>query len=51
MPSTIEDLLIPYIESDDDGPTGAIYPYTPVEVIEKVIAKHGGYFTAGIPVA
>lgn len=50
MPSTREDLLIPYMESVSDEPTEAIYSYTPVEVIEKVIAKHGGYFTAGIPV-
>ena len=50
MPSAEEDLRIPYMEADDDGPTAAIYPYTPVEVIEKVIEKHGGYFTAGIPV-
>lgn len=50
MPNIREDLLIPYMESVSDEPTEAIYPYTPVEVIEKVIAKHGGYFTAGIPV-
>lgn len=50
MPSTREELLIPYMESAGDEPTGAIYPYTPVEVIEQVIAKHGGYFTAGLPV-
>lgn len=50
MPSTREELLIPYMESTSDEPTEAIYPYTPVEVIEQVIAKHGGYFIAGLPV-
>lgn len=49
-PSAREELLIPYMESAGDEPTEAIYPYTPVEVIEQVIAKHGGYFIAGLPV-
>lgn len=49
MPNAKEDLLMPYIESARDEPTKAIYPYTPVDVIEQVIAKHGGYYVAGIP--
>lgn len=50
MPKTKEDLLMPYIECPGEKPTKSVYPYTPVEVIERVIAKHGGYFIAGLPV-
>lgn len=50
MPNAKEDLLMPYIECIGEEPTNSVYPYTPVEIIEQVIAKHGGYFIAGIPV-
>lgn len=43
-PSVKEELLMPYIESDKDDPTTAVYPYTPVDIIQKVVEKHGGYF-------
>lgn len=42
--STEEDLLMPYIESEKDDPVTAIYPCTPVDIIQKVVEKHGGYF-------
>ena len=45
-----EELLMPYIE-DPTEPTKAVYPYVPVEVIEQVIEKHGGWFDARIPFA
>ena len=45
-PSQKEELLMPYIE-DPTEPTKAVYPYVPVEVIEK----HGGWFDARIPFA
>lgn len=41
---------MPYIE-DPTEPTKAVYPYVPVEVIEQVIEKHGGWFDARIPFA
>ena len=49
-PSQKEELLMPYIE-DSTEPTKAVYPYVPVEVIEQVIEKHGGWFDARIPFA
>ena len=49
-PSQKEELLMPYIE-DPTKPTEAVYPYVPVEVIEQVIEKHGGWFDARIPFA
>ena len=49
-PSQKEELLMPYIE-DPTEPTKAVYPYVPVEVIEQVIEKHGGWFDARIPFA
>ena len=45
-----EELLMPYIE-DPTEPTKAVYPYVPVEVVEQVIEKHGGWFDARIPFA
>jgi hypothetical protein len=45
-PTKKEELLIPYIEEEDADPTKTIYPYTPVEVIDKVIKKHGGFYIA-----
>lgn len=45
MPSAKEELILPYIECDEDDPTETIYPYTPVSVIDRVIEKHGGYFS------
>lgn len=49
-PSQKEELLMPYIE-DPTEPTKAVCPYVPVEVIEQVIEKHGGWFDARIPFA
>ena len=49
-PSQKEELLMPYIE-DPTKPTESVYPYVPVEVIEQVIEKHGGWFDARIPFA
>lgn len=42
FPSCSEELLIPYMEDDCCGPEDTIYPYVPVEVVDKVIKKHGG---------
>lgn len=41
FPSATEDTLLPYAE-EADNPTGTIYGYVPVEIIEAVIEKHGG---------
>ena len=41
-PSCSEELLIPYMEDDCCKPEDTVYPYVPVEVVDKVIKKHGG---------
>lgn len=40
-PSDREELLMPYVE-DEDRPTETVYGYVPAEVLDAVIAKHGG---------
>ena len=41
FPSEVEDLLLEYAE-EPEYPTTTVYPYTPTELIEQVILKHGG---------
>ena len=42
-PSCSEELLIPYMEEYDGcKPEDTVYPYVPIEVVDKVIKKHGG---------
>lgn len=40
-PSEDEPLIFKYAE-DTGSYTSTVYPYTPIEVIEEVISKHGG---------
>lgn len=40
-PSEYEQMIIEYAE-DSESPTNTVYPYVPKEIIEAVIAKHGG---------
>lgn len=43
FPSEREELLMPYIDGGEDtDPTETVYGYVPIEIIERVIAKHGG---------
>jgi hypothetical protein len=42
FPSRREELLMPYIEGDEDEATGTVYGRVPTEVVDAVIAKHGG---------
>ena len=41
FPSEREELLMEYVEGYDN-PTGTVYGYVPVEVVQEVIEKHGG---------
>ncbi len=41
FPSEKEELLMDWVE-DPDRPTETVYAHVPNDVIEKVIAKHGG---------
>lgn len=40
-PSRLEPLIMEYAENKSN-PTGTIYAYVPVEIVNKVIEKHGG---------
>lgn len=50
FPNRKEELLMPYAE-DLKTPTESVYGYVPVEVIEQIIEKHGGWFDSRIPFA
>ena len=41
-PSECEELLMPFVE-DSENPTETVYGYVPVEIIDQVIIKHGGF--------
>ena len=41
FPSEKEDLLMEWADTPED-PTGTVYGWVPVEVVEEVIEKHGG---------
>ena len=41
FPSAKDDLLMPYVE-DANNPTGTVYGYVPIGVVDQVIANHGG---------
>jgi hypothetical protein len=41
FPSSEEIDLIPYAESPDN-PTGTVYGWTPIGIIDKIIESHGG---------
>jgi hypothetical protein len=40
-PSQEEELILEWAE-DSDNPTGTVYGWVPVEVVEQVILNHGG---------
>lgn len=40
FPSQYDELIEEYAE--DDNYTGTVYGYVPIEVVEKLIEKHGG---------
>ena len=41
FPSEKEDSLLVYVENKDK-PTNTVYGWVPVEIVEKIISKHGG---------
>lgn len=41
-PSKFDDLIIDWVE-DDSSPCRTVYGYVPVDVVNRVIEKHGGY--------
>lgn len=42
FPSEQEDLIMEFIDSDTQPPTQSVYGYIPIDLIEKVVEKHGG---------
>lgn len=46
FPSKREEALMPYIDGDGSEPTETVYGYVPVEVVEQIIAAHGGLVPA-----
>ena len=48
FPSRREEVLLPWAESPDE-PTETVYAYVPVEVVNTVIAKHGGVLRGQVP--
>ena len=42
FPSAHDDLLTPYIEDPSEEQTGSVFGYVPLDVVEALIAKHGG---------
>ena len=41
LPNAVEPLIMEYAENPDD-PTKTVYGWVPVEIVDKVIEKHGG---------
>ena len=41
FPSKSDDLILEFAESKDI-PTDTVYGYVPIEIVEKLIEKHGG---------
>lgn len=41
FPSEKEKLFLPFAEEEDD-PTGTVYGYVPVELVDEALQKHGG---------
>lgn len=42
FPSEAEPLIMSFAEREED-PTGTVYGYVPVSIVDEVIAKHGGF--------
>ena len=42
FPSESEPLILEYAENAAD-PTGTVYAYVPVDIVDEVIRKHGGF--------
>jgi len=49
FPSEREELLMRYAE-DVSKPKKSVYSFVPVEVVDEVIKKHGGFFDARMPI-
>lgn len=42
FPSAVDEDLLPYQENSEEDPTESVYGFVPVEVVDKVLQKHGG---------
>lgn len=41
FPNMVDSLILPYAE-DPEEPTGTVYGQVPVEIVDKMLKKHGG---------
>lgn len=46
FPSGQDDALMPFAE-DADNPTGTVYGYVPVDIVDALIERHGGFVNRG----
>ena len=42
FPSQVEDLIMQYIDGPEGNPLGSVYGFVPIEVVDEMVAKHGG---------
>lgn len=49
FPSEREEMIMEWVE-DETNPTDTVYGWVPVEVIQQVVAKHGGTNESGTAV-
>jgi hypothetical protein len=42
FPSEVEDLILKFMDTSIADPTQTVYGYVPLDIIQKVIDKHGG---------
>lgn len=44
FPNYYEEDLMEYIENYEEDPEYSVYGYVPVEIVEKIVEKHGGIY-------
>lgn len=46
FPSAKVEAFMPFIDGQDEDPTGTVYGYVPIEVVAQVVIDHGGFAKA-----
>ena len=42
FPNQVEELIMQYIDGPEGNPLGSVYGFVPIEVVDEMVAKHGG---------
>lgn len=42
FPNQVEDSIMRYIDGPENNPLGSVYGFVPIEVVDKLVEKHGG---------